>query len=91
MAAHWPDKDPEDILDYGGLWQPFLAGDTIASSTWTVPEGLTKQSEGHDADSTLIWLADGTDGVTYTLLNRIVTTGGRRRRWAITITVKAQG
>lgn len=79
MSANlkWPDKDPDEILDYAVLWWKRLAGDTIASSTWVVPVGITMTDSSFQTDNTTIWLSGGTTGATYEILNRIVTAGGR--------------
>lgn len=39
-------KDPDAKLPYTVDWSPWLAGegDTIASVTWIVPDGITKES-----------------------------------------------
>jgi hypothetical protein len=84
------EKDPNAVLDYvidwGDEW--LEAGDEISTSTWTVPTGITKDSDDKTATITTIWLSGGTDGVTYDIVNRIVTTGGRIDDRTITIKVR---
>ena len=46
MALEWDFKDPDEVLDYRVDWSARLDGDTIASSTWEVLAGLTKDSDG---------------------------------------------
>jgi hypothetical protein len=78
-----PDKDPGSIIDYGSDWNdqsvgPWLAvGETIVTSSWIVPTGLTLVSESNNTTETSIFLSGGTIGEIYTLTNRIVTTAGR--------------
>ena len=36
MSFRWPNKDPDEILDYSVDWSRFLAGATIGSATWYV-------------------------------------------------------
>ena len=78
-----PSKDPDSIIDYGLDWNsttygPWLAtGETITTSTWIVPTGLTSVSESNNTTATAIFLSGGTIGETYTLTNRIVTSAGR--------------
>lgn len=74
-----PDKDSNDILDYIFDWTNFLDGDTIQTSTWTVPAGITKVTDTKTDKKATIWLSGGTNGQTYTVLNRIVTAGGRTK------------
>jgi hypothetical protein len=50
-------KDPQAVLDYGFDWSKWLGTDTISTSTWTVPVGITKDSDTHDTTTTTIWLS----------------------------------
>lgn len=82
--------DPQAVRTYGVYWGNNLAhGDTIASSNWTVPTGLTKVSEGVNEAEVIeanftypigtvaqVRLSGGTAGVDYTLLCHIITTAG---------------
>ena len=45
MSISWPSKDPDEVLDYELDWSLRLAGDTIVTSTWTVPSTLTKGAD----------------------------------------------
>lgn len=75
-------KDPNEILDYGFDWDddtvgPYLeSGETIDTSAWTVPTGLTKVSDSQSDTVTKIVLSGGTAGEEYRVTNRIVTQGG---------------
>lgn len=77
----WPDKDPADVLDYSIDWSAQLAlptePDTIESVTWTVPSGLTKESQSHAEGIATAWLSGGVSGREYLVACRIVTAGGR--------------
>lgn len=72
-------KDPDATKDYGWDWQDWLEGDTITTSTWIVPAGLTNvgesgptiQSDGRITTS--VFISGGSLGVTYTITNRITT------------------
>lgn len=70
-------KDPNDVRDYTFNWVDELEGDTISTSTWFVPSGITRDSDSKTNTATAIWLSGGTDGVNYEITNRIVTAGGR--------------
>ena len=83
------DKDPEGVLDYSFDWNTnWLNGDTISASTWTVPAGITKDSDSDSGGVTTIWLSGGTAGNTYTITNRIVTAAGRTEERSVIINVK---
>ena len=67
-------KDPDAVLDYSIDWSDWLTGsEVIATSTWTVPSGITKDSDSNNDTLTVIWLSGGTAGVTYRLVNHIKT------------------
>jgi len=75
----WPSRDPnESPLDYDIDWSLRLAGDTIATSTWTIVAGsVTIESTSFSSTETKVWLNGGTLGVLNTLNNKITTAGGR--------------
>ncbi len=82
------EKDPAAVLDYQVDWSRWLGADTLATSTWTVPTGLTQAGASNSSTTATIWLSGGTAGVTYTLVNHITTAGGRAEDRAVYIVVK---
>ncbi len=70
-------KDPNAVLDYVINWATWLGADTISSTSWAVPAGITKGTTSNTTTTTTIWLSGGTAGNSYVLVNRIVTAGGR--------------
>jgi len=82
-------KDPDAVLDYGFDWSDWLFdGDAIASSEWTVPEGLTKDSQSKSDTVTTVWLSGGSVGADYDITNHIATTDGREDDRTMTISVR---
>lgn len=81
------DKDPQAILPYLVQWGDWLAGDTIATSTWTLPDGITKDSDSHTTSTSTIWLSGGTAGAEYELVNHIVTNSDPPKEEDRTITI----
>jgi len=81
-------KDPDAVLDYAIDWSRWLGSDTIQTSTWTVPPGLTEVTSSHTTTTATIWLSGGTAGETYTVTNRIVTAGGRTDERSIYLRVE---
>lgn len=74
----WPRKDPDELLDYALEWSNVLEdGETISTSTWTVPTGLTDSAASISGTQTRIWFSSGTAGVTYAVTNKITTSEGR--------------
>jgi hypothetical protein len=90
MALEWPSKDPDEVLDYQLDWSGRLGSDTIASSSWTVPAGITKNSDTNTTTVTTIWLSSGTLNSSYDLQNRVTTTGGRTMDQTVRIRIKAK-
>lgn len=80
-------KDPDAVLDYTINWSDWLDGDTISTSDWTVPTGITKTTDSETSTTTTVWLSGGTVGTTYNMINRIVTDGGRTEDRTIAIMV----
>lgn len=75
------DKDPAAKLDYAVDWTAWLqASETITTSTWTAPAGLTKMSSPAESvvgGKATVWLQGGTVGQSYAVVNHIVTNQGR--------------
>ena len=81
-------KDPNAVLDYSVDWTKWLAGDEIVTSDWTVPSGLTKVSDTKTTTKTTAWLSGGAAAQSYTVTNRITTTGGRTEDRSFTLKVE---
>jgi len=80
-------KDPSAVLDYQIDWSTWLGTDTITTSTWTVPTGITQASATNTTTTATVWVSGGKAGQRYTLVNRIVTAGGRTDERSIEIDV----
>ncbi len=79
--------DPQAVLDYSIDWSQWLGDDTIISSSWSVPDGLTVVGQGYNQSSAVVWLSGGVAGRQYVVTNRIETAGGRRDERSITLRV----
>ena len=87
----WPYKDPDEILDFEVDWTSRIgASDTIASVTWTVPGGIAKTSQNLAGKVAAVWLSGGTDGQSYNVGCRVVTTGGRTYDETIVLPVRTR-
>jgi hypothetical protein len=80
-------KDPSATLDYTLDWGAWLASDTIATSDWTVPTGLTLVRSEVTPSQAIAWISGGVVGTTYAVTNTITTTGGRTDTRTIMFTV----
>jgi hypothetical protein len=90
VVKHWSPKDPDEVLDYGIDWSQRLAGDIIDTSTFTVPSGIVMNSQSHTNTTTTIWLSGGSEGVSYDILNRIVTNGSRTMDRTVGLRIKSK-
>ncbi len=84
-------KDPDGKMDYVIDWAAWLDGDTISTSTWSVPSGITKSSSPAASNTTTtatIWLEGGTAGQDYDVINSIVTAAGREDDRTFRVTLK---
>jgi hypothetical protein len=88
---HAPSKDPGATLDYSIDWSQWLAGDTIASNTWTFDTGITGAAESINTANTIttIWLSGGALATTYKITNTITTATGRSQVQSFQIAIKA--
>lgn len=78
--------------DFGLDWAPWLGADTIATSVWVVPSGITEitPEPSKTNTTTTIWLhAPGPAGEEFVLENIITTAGGREWHRPLRIKVVA--
>lgn len=66
-------KGDEEILIYGFDWSDWLVDDTIATSTWRVPVGLSEVSTQSNDTIASIKLGGGTIDESYEVVNIITT------------------
>lgn len=82
-------KDPAEKKDYAINWTAHLgAAETITTSTWTVPTGLTGSAQTATTTVTTTWLAGGTAGTEYRVTNHVVTNQGREFERSFTVNVQ---
>jgi len=93
-------KDPDAVLDYKFDWKAktnlsgntdwLESSETISSFTITAASGLTVDSSALSDTNTsvTVWLSGGTDGTTYELACKIVTSLSRTDERTISIQVE---
>ena len=69
MALKWPDKDPDEVLDYSIDWSRFLGSATISSFTWFVDDANGVKTQLSNAGP----LVNGIQLVSSTSTNTVVT------------------
>lgn len=101
MSFKWPNKDPQDTLDYTLDWSRFLGVATISSITWSVNgtvitapgqivDGLTVVNYTSGTMTTTILLSAGTTNATYTIGCSITTSAGLVSERSVRISIKDQ-
>ncbi len=81
-------EDLNYYVDYDDDKEPWLEpGDSISSSVWTVPLGITGGSETNSAGKVSIVLSGGTAGSSYELSNLITTANGLKSETVFTVNV----
>lgn len=81
-------KDPDAVLEYIVDWSDWLGEDTITTSTWVDPTGITVGDSSNTSTAATVWLSGGTVGVPASITNRIITTDGRTDDRTIYLTIR---
>jgi hypothetical protein len=92
MHLRWPDKDPDEVLDYSVDWTNRLAGDTISTSAWSLvtASGIVLGAASNTTTKTTTFLSAGTEGATAIIRNRVTTAGGRTMDETISINIRSK-
>jgi len=81
MFNSFAPKDPNAVEPFTWDWSEVMAetstADTIATSAFTVPTGITADSDSNTTTTTTVVLSGGTAGTAYEILNRITTANSR--------------
>lgn len=82
-------KDPNSTIDFAVDWAEWLnTGDTVTTSSWEVPSGLTVSSSTVTNNVARAFLTGGIDGVDYLVTNRVTTQGTRIEDRSILVQVR---
>ena len=100
MALKWPDKDPEEVLDYPVQFDDWLVdGCDIATGASVVQEGVSVEGGLTDlavdnvfvvGKSIVTWLSGGTSGEKYTFKLTATDTGNPIRTVVRRIVIKVK-
>ena len=103
MSYKWPDKDPDETVDYSVDWSRFLGDDTITSTTWFIKDSSGNKEQASDAEvvnglqfvsSTITSQVAtarfglGTNNIRYTIICRINTSGGLQYERSIFLRIR---
>ena len=103
MSYKWPDKDPDEIVDYSIDWSRFLDTDTISSVTWFIDDADGTKTQVTNADIvnslqfvsgtntttvSTIRVSLGTVNVRYNITCRITTASGLRYERSVYLRIR---
>ena len=102
-SSQMPPKHPNDVLDYvfdfapktndteGGDSDWLASGETIASKTVTVDDGITKDSDTITDSNTsvTVWLSGGSDETDYDIYCEATTSASRKITKKMTVPVRS--
>jgi len=102
MSLKWPDKDPDEQLDYSINWKPTLGTDTISSVIWKIYDadsvlqtwsnsqivnGLQLVSRTNTTTVATIYLGSGTAFTTYKIVCQVTASDQTVREQEVRIRV----
>jgi len=68
MSYKWPDKDPDETVDYSVDWSRFIPNDTLSASTWFVQDAAGAKEQVSNAE-----VVDGLQFVQSTISGKVAT------------------
>lgn len=81
------EKDPAENANIIVDWTTWLEGDTIASSSWTVPAPFLIGTDGHNVSTANVWIDGGELGEHYFLSNEVTTVTGRSGKRTVVVRI----
>jgi hypothetical protein len=105
MSFRWPNKDPDESLDYSVDWSRWLGAATISSASWYIDDadgvktsftagntvnGLQNVSQTATSTVATIILGLGTNNTEYKIYCRIVDSSGSVAERTVKLRVKEQ-
>jgi hypothetical protein len=67
-----------------------VPADTIVTSTFTLPSGITANSTTNGPTATKVWISGGVEGVSYLITNEVRSAGGRLMDQTIKLKIKSK-
>lgn len=90
-TLRWPNKDPDEVLDYGLDWDARLNGDALASVAWSVtPAGLTLSPDTISGTVATVVVSGGTLGESYSILCRATTISSRIMDQTVKLAIRSK-
>ena len=80
-------KSAAEITDFTLDWSQVVGADSIITSAWTVPSGITGSNQSSTATTASIRIAAGTASLFYPFVNTITRISGQVDQESLVITV----
>jgi len=68
MSYRWPDKDPDETVDYSVDWSRFIPNDTLSANTWFIQDAAGAKEAVSNAE-----VVDGLQFVQSTISGKTAT------------------
>ena len=68
MSYRWPDKDPDETVDYSVDWSRFIPNDTLSANTWFIHDAAGAKEQVSNAE-----VVDGLQFVQSTISGKVAT------------------
>ena len=83
MSYKWPDKDPDETIDYSVDWSRFIPDDTLSAADWFIEDANGNKEPVSNAE-----VVDGLQFVAPTLSGKVATArlalGTNNKRYKVT-------
>jgi len=83
MSYKWPDKDPDETIDYSVDWSRFIPDDTLSAASWFIDDENGVKEEVSNAE-----VVDGLQFVQPTISGKVATArfslGTNNKRYKVT-------
>ena len=81
-------KDPDVADSFTINWEFWLAGETLATSSWVLASGLTQVTVTFTTKKATVTLSGGTAATTYEITNTVTSSSGRQESQTLFIEVR---
>ena len=90
MSYKWPDKDPDETIDYSVDWSRFIPNDTLSASTWFIQDAAGAKEQVSNAE-----VVDGLQFVQSTISGKVATArfalGTNNKQYRVTCQITTGG
>lgn len=74
-------KTPDEAITVLFPWASRLDGETIASATYEIPDGLTNEADSESGTIAQVRVSGGDDGRIYRVISKVTTSASQDLEW----------